>query len=122
MQKPIFAALLLLLAGSADAAIPLLNASCPGNLEVHADQGGPIYVNGKEAQLKRFNDNYYEARSGQVAISLAISPDGSPSVSYTGPGRANGICTLTDGSPPKAANSCPADVSEADRYKYPGCK
>ena len=41
------------------AAIPLLNYTCPGKIEVHADQGGPVYINGKEAKLKVFNQNYY---------------------------------------------------------------
>ncbi|WP_336172240.1 hypothetical protein [Ensifer sp. MJa1] len=41
-----------------------------------------------------FNENYYEAKGGDVTISLSINPDGSPSVSYTGKGGANGVCTL----------------------------
>lgn len=85
-------------APAANAAIPLLNAECPGDLSVHADKGGPVYVNGKEAKLKRFNDNYYEATdtARKVTVSVSISPDGSPSVSYTGPGRANGVCEVKD--------------------------
>jgi len=81
-------------AGQASAKIPLLNATCPGKLEVHADAGGPIYVNGKQAKLKVFNQNYYEARQGRVTISVMINPDGSPDVSYTASGGANGVCTL----------------------------
>jgi hypothetical protein len=45
------------------AAIPQLNYTCPGKIEVHADQGGPVYINGKEAKLKVFNQNYYEAET-----------------------------------------------------------
>ncbi len=75
------------------AAIPQLNYTCPGKIEVHADQGGPVYINGKEAKLKVFNKNYYEAKGSGVTISITISPDGTPSVSYTGPGRNNGICS-----------------------------
>lgn len=81
-------------AGQAAAKIPLVNATCPGNIEVHADQGGPIYINGKEGKLKVFNENYYEAHGGGVTISLTISPDGSADVSYTGKGGANGVCTV----------------------------
>jgi hypothetical protein len=110
------------LSGAAHAQIPSLNATCPGNIEVHADEGGPIYVNGEEAKLKVFNDNAYEARHGHVAISLTINPDGSPDVSYTGPNGANGICTVSGGGAASAgAGGCPPDVSEADRYKYPAC-
>jgi len=78
----------------AQAKIPLVNATCPGNIEVHADEGGPIYINGKEGKLKKFNDNYFEAKGGGVTISLTISPDGSPTVSYTGKHGANGVCTV----------------------------
>jgi hypothetical protein len=81
-------------AGQAAAKIPLVNATCPGNIDVHADQGGPVYINGKEGKLKVFNENYYEAKGGGVTISLTISPDGSADVSYTGKGGANGVCTV----------------------------
>jgi len=88
------AAVLLSIAGAAQAKIPLVNATCPGNIEVHADAGGPIYINGTEGKLKVFNDNYYEASHGGVTISLTISPDGSADVSYTGKGGANGVCQV----------------------------
>lgn len=85
---------LLVVSGAAQAGIPLVNATCTGNIEVHADKGGPIYINGKEAKLKRFNDNYFEAKGSDVTISLSINPDGSPDVSYTGKNRANGVCQV----------------------------
>ena len=92
MKQLLMGALLVSAAGFANAGIPLVNATCPGSIEVHADEGGPIYINGKEAKLKRFNDNYFEAKGSGVTISLTIKPDGSPDVSYTGKGGANGIC------------------------------
>ena len=90
----VVAALALMGASPALAKIPLVNATCPGSIEVHADEGGPIYINGKEAKLHVFNDNYYEAKGLGVTISLSINPDGSAAVSYTGHGGANGICTV----------------------------
>ncbi len=80
--------------GAAHAAIPFFNATCPMNIEVHADQGGPIYINGKEGKLKVFNANAYEATHDHVTISVTINPDGTPLVSYTARGGANGICTV----------------------------
>jgi hypothetical protein len=91
---PVAAFALALSAGAANAKIPFFNATCPGKLDIHADDGGPIYINGKEGKLKVFNPNYYEAKVGHVTISLTIRPDGSPDVSYTGQGGANGVCTL----------------------------
>jgi len=81
---------------AASGGLPLLNASCPTGIDVHVDQGGPVYINGKEAVLNRSNDNYYEARdkaTGTV-VSLSRNPDGTFGVSYTGKGGANGICTV----------------------------
>jgi hypothetical protein len=97
MKSLLLAAPLLLATGLAHAGIPMLNATCPGKIEVHADEGGPIYINGKEGQLKTFNDNYFEAKGAGVTISLSINPDGSPAVSYTGKNRANGICEVKKG-------------------------
>lgn len=97
MKSLLLAAPLLLVTGLAHAGIPMLNATCPGKIEVHADQGGPIYINGKEGQLKKFNDNYFEAKGAGVTISLSINPDGSPAVSYTGKNRTNGICEVKQG-------------------------
>lgn len=80
--------------GSGQRIDTLVNATSPGKIEVHADKGGPIYINGKEAKLKKFNDNYFEASGHGVTISLSVNPDGTATVSYTGKGGANGICTV----------------------------
>lgn len=80
----------------AEAEIPLVNAECPDNIEVHAEEGGPIYVNGVKAKMQSFNENYYEARRGDVTVSLSITPDGLPSVSYTLRGGADGICKIVE--------------------------
>ena len=94
MRRLLVGALVVLAAGTANAGIPLVNATCPGNIEVHADEGGPIYINGKEAKLKKFSETYFEAKGSNVTISLMVNPDGSPSVSYTGKGKANGVCQV----------------------------
>ncbi|WP_095110520.1 hypothetical protein [Pseudomonas sp. Irchel 3E20] len=94
MKRLLVGTLVVLAAGTANAGIPLVNATCPGNIEVHADEGGPIYINGKEAKLKKFSETYFEAKGSNVTISLMVNPDGSPSVSYTGKGKANGVCQV----------------------------
>lgn len=94
MKVLLLAAPLLLVTGLAHAAIPMLNATCPGKIEVHADEGGPIYINGKEGKLKKFNEHYFEAKGAGVTISLSINPDGSPALSYTGKNKAHGICEV----------------------------
>lgn len=96
MKRVLSIIALVSLAGVANAEIPMVNATCPGNLEVHADEGGPLFINGKEAKLKKINDNYFEAKGGGVTVSLSISPDGTPSISYTGKGGANGMCEIAE--------------------------
>ncbi|MFP0198716.1 hypothetical protein ACKJSM_26590 [Pseudomonas sp. PHC1] len=93
-MKRLLLGILLMSSGLAQAQILLLNATCPGNIEVHADKGGPIYINGKEGKLKKFNDNAFEAKGSGVTISLTIMPDGSPDVSYTGKNKAHGVCQV----------------------------
>ncbi|HCT27135.1 MAG TPA: hypothetical protein DIW85_13090 [Stenotrophomonas sp.] len=100
------------------AAVPFFNASCPGGVDVHADEGGPVYVQGRETALKRFNDRYFEARDANSGITLSISSsdDGTPQISYTGRGGANGICQVSSsGAPAPAANSArPRDAAAGD--------
>lgn len=105
-------------AAPAMAAVPFFNASCPGGIDVHADDGGPVYVQGREAALKRFNDRYFEARDTNSGITLSISrnDDGTPQISYTGRGGANGICQIsTSGtSAPAASSARPRDAAAGD--------
>jgi hypothetical protein len=97
------------LAGSAaNAAVPVFAARCPGHVRIDADRHGTVRVDGHKASVRRFNANSYEAQYGKVRYSIAR--DGNEVlVSFTGPGRANGVCTVTAsaaGAPPAAA---PAD-------------
>ncbi|WP_229722021.1 hypothetical protein [Marinobacterium nitratireducens] len=120
MTKTLLFALLFALgwiwAGSARAeGIPLLNYSCPGDIELHTDEGGPIYINGSEAETKKFSDAYYEATGSGVTISLSLNVDGTANVSYTGSGGAHGICQPAAGSEqsggiPLLNYSCPGDI------------
>lgn len=96
MKRVLSIIALVSLAGVANAEIPMVNATCPGNLEVHTDEGGPLFINGKEAKLKKINDNYFEGKGGGVTVSLSISPDGTPSISYAGKGGAKGICEIAE--------------------------
>lgn len=96
MTRLFAAAVLLLAAPLAAAAVPVVEARCPGDLAVRADANGVVTVNGREAKVKAFNEHYYEARdpeSGTI-VSLTRAADGTVSVSYTGKGRANGACTV----------------------------
>jgi hypothetical protein len=89
-----FAGIASLLASAAQADVPFFNATCPGNVEIHADEGGPVFLNGAESQLHRFNSNYYEATHGPMTVSIEVHPDGSVGISYTRRGAGHGICQV----------------------------
>lgn len=88
------AGFLSLLTSEASAEVPFFNATCPGQIEVHADQGGPVYIDGRQTRLKRFNNSYYEASQGRMTVSISVNPDGTPSVTYTRRGGGNGVCRV----------------------------
>jgi hypothetical protein len=77
--------------GNGAVSMPKWNVSCPG-MEVYADQDGTVYINGKKAEVTKFNDNYYEATRSGLTLSVSIAPDGSESVSYTGKHGTHGVC------------------------------
>ncbi len=101
MKKLLTMTCVLFAAGTAHAGIPLLNVSCTDKYEVHADEGGPVFINGKKTRLKKINDNYYEATGSGITVSIAINPDGSPNVSYTGKHGINGICQASESERPE---------------------
>ena len=122
MKLLLTAAALVALAGTAEAKVPFFNATCGSGIEVHADEGGPVYIGGQQANLKKVNNSYYEAKLGSTTISISINPDGSFDAMYTGAHGANGVCNVAaEESFSNDAGTCPPDVSQADRYKYPAC-
>ncbi len=96
MKTLILTSCVFLIAGAAQAAIPTMNYSCPTGIELHVDQGGYAFLNGKKAQLKNFSENYFEVKANGVAVSVMTNPDGTRNVSYTGKKGANGICSEAD--------------------------
>ena len=116
MKKLLTMTLALFAAGTAHAGIPLLNVSCADKYEVHADEGGPVFINGKKTKLKKVNDNYYEATGSGITVSIAINPDGSPNVSYTGKHGINGICQASE----SGKGSSSSNRSSAARDSAPG--
>lgn len=90
---------LALLAGAATAQaadLPAFEVGCPNDIHVRAEAGGPVHINDKPATLSKFSEQYYEARGAGVTISISLANDGSPSVTYTGKGGANGLCQRSE--------------------------
>jgi len=82
----------MMIAGSALANIPTINATCPTNIDLHVDAGGYAYVNGKEATIERFSDSAFDVHHGGITVSVLLNPDHTATVTYTRRTGANGIC------------------------------
>lgn len=90
----------LLACGAAWAEVPFFNATCPTDLSIHADAGGPVYINGREAAIKRFSDTYFEASEPRSRVTLSITTnEDDVQLSYTGPDGRNGVCAVREEAP-----------------------
>ena len=97
MKKILISTCVLFIAGAASAAgIPTMNYTCPTGIELHVAEGGYVYINGKEAKLKKVNDNYFEVKGNGVSVEVMTNPDGTRNVTYTGKHGANGLCSEAD--------------------------
>jgi hypothetical protein len=73
--------------------MPAVSVTCPGGIFVSASEHGPVFINGAEASLNTFSDTYWEASGSGIIASITRNPDDTASVTYTGPGGDNGICS-----------------------------
>jgi hypothetical protein len=91
----------------AQAEMPLFAAQCPIGGYVDADRTGTVRVDGKVANVERFNANYYEARHNGVTYSISHDGGGQGlTVSFSAPGGRNGNCTiLSAGAAPAGGGS-----------------
>ena len=103
MNRLPFAAALLAMGSAHAASLPKFEVTCPTDLAVRADAGGPVFINDKKAILSKFSEQYYEAKGQGVTLSISIAADGSPTVTYTGKQGANGVCTEREEAPQEPA-------------------
>lgn len=113
MKKTLIALSALAMAGLAQAQVPDFNASCPGNIQAHAE-AGTVSINGKKAAVTKFSPAYYEAKSGKTTLS--ITTDGDLSISYTIKHGPNGICQVkaADSTTPATYNGSNAQTKPAE--------
>jgi hypothetical protein len=101
MRSIVVAAVALLGAASASAEVPFFRATCPTNI-LAAGGGGTVFINGQQANVRETGPNAFTARGGGIQLDFLFA-GGEPSLSYTGPGSANGMCTVTKFRPAAAA-------------------
>lgn len=82
------------LASPAEARVPAFSAACPGRIDVQADNGGRIFINGQPARVRPFNNRSYEARLGPIVVSVNVGPGGRLDVSSRMRGTGNGMCQV----------------------------
>ena len=97
MRKILLLGTLMIFAGAAHAeGIPLFNVSCPGNLAVSADQGGPIYINGKAVKNSAVDDRHFQVKTAEINLAISVEDDDSVTVKYTDKHGASGLCEAVD--------------------------
>ncbi|MBD9483206.1 hypothetical protein IB229_09500 [Pseudomonas sp. PDM14] len=96
MDRLLTALFLLVVATGASAQnLPAIDFTCPNDIRVQAEAGGPVTINGKQATLHKFSEQYFEAKNAVVTISVSLDDSGSPTASYTGKHGVNGVCSAT---------------------------
>lgn len=96
MIKIVLAAVALLFAGTAQARMPVLAATCPGNVKVDTNAKGEIFINGKKAKVKKGDANHYHATGKGITVWISWPENSAPDVSYTGKDKSNnGVCEIT---------------------------
>lgn len=84
---------LLVTCGAAQAAnLPAFEVTCPDDVAVRAEAGGPVYIGDKPAVLSKFSEQYFEAKGEGTTIAISLRGAGSPNVTYSGPQGAKGVC------------------------------
>lgn len=97
MKNLLITATLLAASTAATAAnLPKFDVTCPTDVHVRAEAGGPVYINDQQATLHKFSEQYFEAKGEGMTVSVSLNASGAPTVSYTGKQGANGICTETE--------------------------
>ncbi len=77
------------------AASPLaFNFSCASIGGVNSDGKGNVWIDGSKATVKAFNENYWEAKSGNNTVSISRKDDGNPDVSGVGRIESTGYACL----------------------------
>lgn len=82
-------------ASTAVAKIPRLDAKCGDDITVHAEEGGPVLIDGKDSKIKTIDENHYEARDHKILITIAVGADGSPTLTYARKNGPSGGCDVT---------------------------
>ena len=84
----------ILVAGTANATMPLFAAKCTDGLNVDSNTKGQVYINGKVAKIIKRPDGQITARSGGVWIDITPKGDQPPLVTYTAEDKTTGVCEV----------------------------
>ncbi|MGE8185841.1 hypothetical protein [Pseudomonas sp. NPDC086278] len=99
MKNTLTLLLLLSMVGAAQADsipnLPSFDVDCPGKVIAHADQEGPVTINGKEAETKAIDDRTFEAKGPGVTLAISVKEDDSLTVTATSKGS-KGVCQSVD--------------------------
>ncbi len=122
MKKFTVSLLTLCVSSSLYAGVPFFNASCPTNIDVHAEKGGYVFINGNTAELKKYNENAYDINYKDITVSISINPDGTlADPMYSRANGANGVCQLKhyEGEEVDTGSNCKSKEMQSNTYHEP---
>lgn len=64
--------------------MPAFDVDCPGKIPVHADQDGPVLINGKEAESKAIDNHHFEAKGQGLTLSIVLDDEDTVTVTPIG--------------------------------------
>jgi hypothetical protein len=93
MKKTLLALSVLVMAGTAQAKVPDLSASCPGNINLRIEDG-TAYINNQLVPVKKVNTNFYEVSKGRTTLSMVKNGDWG--ITYFVKNGDSGSCQIND--------------------------
>ena len=94
MRIVLAAGMLVAAMGVVRADIPSFEAVCPGSIAVRAEEGGPVEIGGRQADILSESKYAFDAREGPLTIYVMIKPDGFLSVRFTHDDGTEGVCLV----------------------------
>lgn len=94
MRRALPFVIAMIIAGAANAELPIFAAKCNPDLNVDSDTKGKVYVNGKIAKLIKHPDGQITARSGKTWIDITPKGDQPPYVTFTAKDKTTGVCEI----------------------------
>ena len=117
MKRLLLAVAEMLVAGTANAGVPLFAAKCGPDLNVDTNTRGQVYMNGKVAKVTKRPDGQISANSHGMWVDITPQGDQPPRITYTAKDKTVGACEILSFKAPGGSSHSSALAHDA---KVPG--